>query len=268
MGRNEDVHPNDTPLRFTSAENAIYIQAVKRNTVTPVEALHEGVYVDGMWGGKYEMHYRADMALCGAYYRIEQNTKIVDAMYRKSGLFRYKWDTVRHGDKSTYGEKLLERVSENYEVMCQNELHKDKRIKNIIVSIDTTNIDTIHNSINALSPDVKESLFLFLLAEDKFRKTPHLSPNAASLLLAVRRVATLPRAKKLCDYVYCSQARIVQESGLSLATVKRYLNTYAYAGVFQKHIERVGMKKTLLYIKLSDELLALDGDAVVNAYLR
>lgn len=61
----------------------------------------------------YESHSEADLALCSilAFYTRDANK--IDAIFRKSKLYRDKWDKKHHGDGATYGEMTIERAIEN-----------------------------------------------------------------------------------------------------------------------------------------------------------
>ena len=67
-----------------------------------------------LWSGStsgYESHSEADLALCRllAFWTGGDATRI-DRLFRRSGLYRDKWDTVHYADGSTYGEKTIERA--------------------------------------------------------------------------------------------------------------------------------------------------------------
>lgn len=67
-----------------------------------------------LWSGStsgYESHSEADLAFCRllAFWTGGDATRI-DRLFRRSGLYRDKWDTVHYADGSTYGEKTIERA--------------------------------------------------------------------------------------------------------------------------------------------------------------
>ena len=67
-----------------------------------------------LWTGStsgYESHSEADLALCRllAFWTGGDAARI-DRLFRRSGLYRDKWDTVHYADGSTYGEKTVERA--------------------------------------------------------------------------------------------------------------------------------------------------------------
>ena len=67
-----------------------------------------------LWSGStsgYESHSEADLALCRmlAFWTGGDETR-VDRLFRRSDLYRDKWDAVHYADGSTYGEKTVERA--------------------------------------------------------------------------------------------------------------------------------------------------------------
>ena len=96
----------------------------KRAGVKPAEPLNEdellqkakgakegGAFTDlweGRWQGKYESQSEADSALCChlAFWSVK-NREQMDRLFRRSALFRDKWDAKHHADGATYGEETL-----------------------------------------------------------------------------------------------------------------------------------------------------------------
>ena len=73
-----------------------------------------------LFGGShsdYSSRSEADLALCGIVVRLGkvEDASLVDAVFRKSGLFRAKWDEP-HGEK-TYGEMTIAKAMES---ACKN----------------------------------------------------------------------------------------------------------------------------------------------------
>ncbi|TKX87207.1 hypothetical protein EXE43_04420 [Halorubrum sp. SS5] len=67
-----------------------------------------------LWNGStsgYESHSEADLALCRmlAFWTGGDSAR-VDRLFRRSDLYRDKWDAVHYADGSTYGEKTVERA--------------------------------------------------------------------------------------------------------------------------------------------------------------
>ncbi len=67
-----------------------------------------------LWRGStagYDSHSEADMALaCHLAFWTGGDLTRMDALFRKSGLIREKWDEQHYADGSTYGEKTIERA--------------------------------------------------------------------------------------------------------------------------------------------------------------
>ncbi|MEW6172948.1 MAG: AAA family ATPase [Bacillota bacterium] len=61
--------------------------------------------------GNYPSHSEADLALCTLLAKIVGNdSKLIDKLFRKSELFREKWDIKHFGDGKTYGEATIEKA--------------------------------------------------------------------------------------------------------------------------------------------------------------
>lgn len=67
-----------------------------------------------LWTGTtsgYESHSEADLALCRLLaFWTGGDAQRVDRLFRRSGLYRDKWDTVHYADGSTYGDKTVARA--------------------------------------------------------------------------------------------------------------------------------------------------------------
>ena len=67
-----------------------------------------------LWRGDtsgYESHSEADMALCSLLaFWTGGDPHRMDELFRDSGLMREKWDEQHFADRSTYGEKTIERA--------------------------------------------------------------------------------------------------------------------------------------------------------------
>jgi primase-polymerase (primpol)-like protein len=67
-----------------------------------------------LWNGQtsgYESHSEADLALCRLLaFWTGRDAQRIDRLFRDSGLYREKWDTVHYADGSTYGAKTIERA--------------------------------------------------------------------------------------------------------------------------------------------------------------
>lgn len=86
----------------------------------------------------YESHSEADLALCSilAFYTRDANK--IDAIFRKSKLYRDKWDKKHHGDGATYGEMTIERAIENTHNGYNMKKQRDNDI-NLQSLVDTAN---------------------------------------------------------------------------------------------------------------------------------
>lgn len=117
-----DPDPGDTPTTGSAAPSAATESAP---TEAPVPIADDdlleraqnaanGAKFSRLWGGStsgYESHSEADLALCRllAFWTGGDPTR-VDRLFRRSDLFRDKWDAVHYADGSTYGEKTVERA--------------------------------------------------------------------------------------------------------------------------------------------------------------
>ena len=69
---------------------------------------------EGKWDGDYPSQSEADMALCMKLaFWSGKDKEQMDRLFRKSGLFREKWDEKHHADGSTYGGETLEKAIES-----------------------------------------------------------------------------------------------------------------------------------------------------------
>ena len=79
-------------------------------------AAENGDRFDALWRGQtsgYDSHSEADMALClHLAFWTGGDPSRMDAMFRRSGLMREKWDEVHYADGATYGERTIERALE------------------------------------------------------------------------------------------------------------------------------------------------------------
>lgn len=67
-----------------------------------------------LWNGdwsEYPSQSEADMALVSILFFYTKDKEWTDRLFRKSGLFRQKWDEKHFADGRTYGQKLVEEVS-------------------------------------------------------------------------------------------------------------------------------------------------------------
>lgn len=66
---------------------------------------------DGDWKGYYQSQSEADMAFCNALaFYTAKDAQQMDMIFRKSGLYRSKWDSIRYADGSTYGDVVIDKA--------------------------------------------------------------------------------------------------------------------------------------------------------------
>ena len=71
---------------------------------------------EGEWQGKYGSQSEADLSLCCSLaFWTGKNREQMDRLFRQSGLFRAKWDSVHHASGATYGEETLEQAIQRTE---------------------------------------------------------------------------------------------------------------------------------------------------------
>ena len=66
----------------------------------------------GRWEGDYASQSEADLALCGLLaFWTGSDAGRIDALFRRSGLYREKWDEKHFGSGSTYGEETIAKAA-------------------------------------------------------------------------------------------------------------------------------------------------------------
>src|SRR5690606_978257 len=90
---------------------------------------------DGHWENYHSSQSEADLALCNALaFYTAKDANEMDRMFRKSGLFRKKWDQIHYADGSTYGEVVINKAIEGTSVVfTTNEIRtplKPKQVDN------------------------------------------------------------------------------------------------------------------------------------------
>lgn len=89
---------------------------------------------DGQWESYYPSQSEADLALCNALaFYTGNDANEMDMIFRKSGLFRSKWDQIRYTDGRTYGDAVIENAIEQTIVVFEgstNAINKKSSNKN------------------------------------------------------------------------------------------------------------------------------------------
>lgn len=94
-------------IPFTEAEKRVTDAALKSNHARRIEALLKGDI------SLYQSHSEADLALCSYLLRFSKGDgALVDSIYRKSGLYRSKWDESR--GITTYGKSTIQKAISGY----------------------------------------------------------------------------------------------------------------------------------------------------------
>ena len=85
-----------------------------------------GNKIEALWNGHYQQfEYKsqseADLALCQLLLQQNDgNTQTVDRLFRKSQLYRDKWDVAHSGDGKTYGDKTLEKAHSTFRIQADH----------------------------------------------------------------------------------------------------------------------------------------------------
>ena len=83
--------------------------------IAKAKAAKNGDKFSALWGGNidgYTSPSEADLALCSILaYWTNNNAGLIDAIFRRSGLYREKWDKVHHGDGKTYGQGTIDQAT-------------------------------------------------------------------------------------------------------------------------------------------------------------
>lgn len=94
-------------IPFTETEQIIINAALKSRNRGKIKALLNGDY------SLYASQSEADLALCGYLGKYTKGSAVlVDSIFRKSGLYRRKWDELR--GQATYGESTIQKALSSY----------------------------------------------------------------------------------------------------------------------------------------------------------
>ncbi|GHV44322.1 hypothetical protein FACS189492_0470 [Clostridia bacterium] len=102
------INPPRQRSRSVPAENLITDEELLRLANASKDGAAFGKLYGGDWQGKFKSQSEADFALCCklAFWSGRGEAQI-DRLFRKSGLFREKWDATHSADGSTYGETTV-----------------------------------------------------------------------------------------------------------------------------------------------------------------
>lgn len=82
---------------------------------------------DGDWKGYYQSQSEADIALCNALaFYTAKDASQMDVLFRKSGLYRSKWDRIHYTDGSTYGDVVIEKAIKDTGNVFDRKSQRDK----------------------------------------------------------------------------------------------------------------------------------------------
>lgn len=85
---------------------------------------------DALWNGQYQQfgynsQSEADLALCQLLLQQSGgNIPAANQLFRKSALYRDKWDEVHSGDGNTYGQKTLEKAKASFRTQSKRPKYK------------------------------------------------------------------------------------------------------------------------------------------------
>ncbi len=126
----------DTTQEIINVDNILDIlfqQAVTKHNISDGDAAMLGQAFkkqkfNNLWNGNiegYTSHSEADLALCRMIgYYCSNDLAIIDRIFRKSGLFRSKWNEVHSFDGKTYGQMTIEKALTNIKNDTDNNKHK------------------------------------------------------------------------------------------------------------------------------------------------
>ncbi|OLN23943.1 hypothetical protein BTO30_00490 [Domibacillus antri] len=82
---------------------------------------------EGDWKGYYQSQSEADMALCNALaFYTAKDASQMDVLFRKSGLYRSKWDSIHYADGSTYGDVVIGKAIKDTGNVFERESQRNK----------------------------------------------------------------------------------------------------------------------------------------------
>jgi putative DNA primase/helicase len=112
-------HYPNFPLSVNAGSVEVWNEVFKNTEKKVSKTLVKNEKFKKLWEGDLSDydgdHSAADLALCHALAELSDgDPKRIDALFRESKLIRPKWDTVHHGDGSTYGAKTIQIAVASY----------------------------------------------------------------------------------------------------------------------------------------------------------
>lgn len=101
-----DEKPNDLKNGMATDDNKIIDKMLESKNGEKIHKL-----LDGKWGElNYPSQSEADQALCCHIAFYTQDLEQIDRIFKKSGLYREKWDEKHYGNGKTYGQVTIEKA--------------------------------------------------------------------------------------------------------------------------------------------------------------
>lgn len=155
---------------------------------------------DGDWSS-YSSQSEADLALCGMVARKTKDPQLIDAVFRKSNLYRPKWDESHFADGKTYGQGTIELALET------DTTHESE-------SVDGQDLETPMDLKDLLSSDVPPVRFwvpgiLQEMGRTMVAGSPGSGKSMLGMLLAVSLATPLTRFLNHSGLVVERQARVL-----------------------------------------------------------
>ncbi|MEI8013131.1 MAG: hypothetical protein WCI27_11760, partial [Candidatus Omnitrophota bacterium] len=85
---------------------------------------------EGKWAGSYPSQSEADLAFCSKLaFWTGKDEALMDIIFRKSGLMRFKWDEKHFSDGRTYGQAVIQKAIEGCQEVYGKALGSSARHK-------------------------------------------------------------------------------------------------------------------------------------------
>ncbi|QLG29823.1 hypothetical protein HUG10_19620 (plasmid) [Halorarum halophilum] len=113
----ETTHSVDTGAAGLPEESVTEVKFSDEELLEKARNASNGEKFDRLWRGGtsgYPSQSEADMALCCLLaFWTGGDAMWVDQLFRKSDLYREKWDEIRYSNEDTYGERTVKRAIDN-----------------------------------------------------------------------------------------------------------------------------------------------------------